>query len=186
MYSFTVLEVRSLTSRGQQDSLLVAVGSVALCLFRFLVAVGTPWLPRLVELQFLPRWSHGLFPFGVSPLLRTFITGLGAHLGNPGWSHPKILNLLTSAKTRFPNKVTFTCSRDLNVALSFEEGVSQWLSGKKSTCQAGDMGSIPGSWRPPGEGNGNPLPCFCLENSMDRRALRATVHRGHTELDTTE
>ena len=84
MYSLTVLEVRSLTSRGQQDSLLVAVGSVALCLFRFLVAVGTPWLPRLVELQFLPRWSHGLFPFGVSPLLRTFITGLGAHLGNPG------------------------------------------------------------------------------------------------------
>ena len=39
-----------------------------------------------------------------------------------------------------------------------------------------DMGSIPGSGRSPGEGNGNPLQYSCLENPMDRGAWRATVH----------
>ena len=40
-----------------------------------------------------------------------------------------------------------------------------------------DKGSIPGSGRSPGEGSGNLLQYFCLENSMDRGALWATVHR---------
>ena len=48
--------------------------------------------------------------------------------------------------------------------------------GKASTCHAGDMGSIPGSGRSPGEGNGNPLQYACLENSMDGGAWWATVH----------
>ena len=47
---------------------------------------------------------------------------------------------------------------------------------KESTCNAGDLGSIPGSERPPGEGHGNPLPYSCLKNPMDRGALWATVH----------
>ena len=42
--------------------------------------------------------------------------------------------------------------------------------GKESACNAGDPGSIPGSGRSPGEGNGNPLQYSCLENSMDREA----------------
>ena len=48
-----------------------------------------------------------------------------------------------------------------------------------------DLGSIPGSGRSPGEGNGNPFQYSCLENPMDGEAWRATVH-GVTELDTTE
>ena len=48
--------------------------------------------------------------------------------------------------------------------------------GKASAYNAGDPGSIPWSGRPPGEGNGNPLQCSCLENSMDRGAWGATVH----------
>ena len=40
-----------------------------------------------------------------------------------------------------------------------------------------DEGSIPGSGRSPGEGNGNPLQYSCLENPMDRGAWRATVHK---------
>ena len=48
--------------------------------------------------------------------------------------------------------------------------------GKVSAYNAGDPGSIPGSGRSPGEGNGNPLQYSCLENSMDREALWATVH----------
>ena len=39
--------------------------------------------------------------------------------------------------------------------------------GKVSACNAGDLGSIPGSGRSPGEGNGNPLQHSCLENPMD-------------------
>ena len=48
---------------------------------------------------------------------------------------------------------------------------------KASTCNAGDLGSIPGSGRSPGEGNSNPLQYSCLENPMDRGACWATVHR---------
>ena len=47
---------------------------------------------------------------------------------------------------------------------------------KESVCNAGDLGSIPGLGRSPGEGNGNPLQYSCLENSMDRRAWWAMVH----------
>ena len=48
---------------------------------------------------------------------------------------------------------------------------------KASACNAGDLGSIPGSGRAPGEANGNPLQYSCVENPMDREAWRATVHR---------
>ena len=44
--------------------------------------------------------------------------------------------------------------------------------GEESACNAGDPGLIPGLERSPGEGNGNPLQCSCLENSMDRGAWR--------------
>ena len=45
-----------------------------------------------------------------------------------------------------------------------------------SACNVGDLGSIPGSGRSPGEENGNPLQYSCLENLMDRGAWKATVH----------
>ena len=47
---------------------------------------------------------------------------------------------------------------------------------KESTCNAGDLGSIPGLGRSPGEGHDNPLQCSGLENSMDRGAWWAAVH----------
>ena len=47
---------------------------------------------------------------------------------------------------------------------------------KASVCNAGDLGSVPGSGRSPGEGNGNPLQYSGLENSMDGGAWRATVY----------
>ena len=51
---------------------------------------------------------------------------------------------------------------------------------KKPLANAGDArdpGSIPVSGKFPGEGTVNPLQCSCLENSMDRGAWQATVHR---------
>ena len=48
---------------------------------------------------------------------------------------------------------------------------------KASASNVGDLGSIPGSGRYPGEGNGNPLQCSCLVNPMNGGAWWATVHR---------
>ena len=47
---------------------------------------------------------------------------------------------------------------------------------KNSPANAGDVGSIPGWGRSPGEGNGNPLQYSCLENPTDRGEWRARVH----------
>ena len=46
-------------------------------------------------------------------------------------------------------------------------------NGKESACNAGDLGSVPGLRRSPGEQQGNPLPYSCMENPMDRGAWRA-------------
>ena len=51
---------------------------------------------------------------------------------------------------------------------------------KQSACN-GDPGPIPGLGRSPGGENGNPLQCFCLENSVERGAWTATVRVDVTE-----
>ena len=55
---------------------------------------------------------------------------------------------------------------------------------KNQLANAGYAGSIPGSGRSPGEGNGNPLQYSCLENSMDRGAWHAIDHGVAKELGT--
>ena len=57
-----------------------------------------------------------------------------------------------------------------------QRGFPNGSDGKASACNAGDPGSIPGSGRYPGEGNGNPLQYSCLENPMNREACQAAVH----------
>ena len=47
---------------------------------------------------------------------------------------------------------------------------------KESVCNVGDLGSVPGLGRSPGEGNGNPLQYSCLENPVDGEAWQATVY----------
>ena len=56
---------------------------------------------------------------------------------------------------------------------------------KNPPANAGDVGSIPGLGRSPGEENGNALQYSCLENSMDRGAWWAIVHGVTKELDMT-
>ena len=70
----------------------------------------------------------------------------------------------------------------LSIYLGFPGG----SDGKESACNAGDLGSVPGSERSPGEGNGNPLQYSCLENSMDRGAWQVTVHGVAKSQDMTE
>ena len=58
--------------------------------------------------------------------------------------------------------------------------------GKESACKAGDLGSIPGSGRSPGEENGNPLQYSFLENPVGRGAWWAAVRGVAKQPDTTE
>ena len=57
--------------------------------------------------------------------------------------------------------------------------------GEESACSAGDLGSILGLGRSPGEGNGNPLQYSCLNNPLDREAWLAIVLRVAKESNTT-
>ena len=61
--------------------------------------------------------------------------------------------------------------------LGYQKGFPGDSDVKLSACNVGDPGSIPGSGRSPGEGNGNPFQYSCLENSMDGGAWKATLYR---------
>ena len=68
-------------------------------------------------------------------------------------------------------------------------GLPRWLSGKDSSCSAGDaedMGLILELGRSPGEENDNPLQYSCLEKSVYGEAWRAVVHEVTKESDVTE
>ena len=70
-------------------------------------------------------------------------------------------------------------SKDLNEPLSLStqsKDFSGGSDGKASDYYAGDLGSIPGLGRSPGEGNGNPLQYSGLENTMDGGAWQPTIH----------
>ena len=67
--------------------------------------------------------------------------------------------------------------------LCYFQGLPRWHSGKESACNAGDLGSIPGSERSSEEGNGYSHQYSCLEKSVDKEAGRATVH-GFTKSQT--
>ena len=58
--------------------------------------------------------------------------------------------------------------------------------GKESTCNVGDLGSIPGLGRSTGIGHGSPLQCSCLENPHGQRSLEGCNPWGHKESNTTE
>ena len=78
-------------------------------------------------------------------------------------------------KEKSGGKMWLECSEGRNITLatsnSFWRQVQYKFPGgsdrKASVCNAGDLGSIPGSRRSPGERNGNPLQYSCLENPMD-------------------
>ena len=77
--------------------------------------------------------------------------------------------------SHFPQKIN--CRAPFQVAPSWYcLGFPGGSEVKASACNVGDLSSIPGLGRSPGEGNGNPLQYSCLENPMDGRAWWAIVH----------
>ena len=72
------------------------------------------------------------------------------------------------------------------VGVSISKGFHGGSDGKEPTYNAGDLGSIPGLGRSPGEGNGYPLQYSCLKNFMDGGAWLPILHGGHKESGTTE
>ena len=72
--------------------------------------------------------------------------------------------------------------RVLEIAKGFPGG----SDGEDSACSGGDLGSISGSGRSPGEGNGNPLHYSCLETPHGQRSLTGYSLWGRKEWDTTE
>ena len=70
-----------------------------------------------------------------------------------------------------------------NLLVSIYMGFPGGSEGKASACDAKDPGSIPGSGRSPGEGNGNPFQYSCLGNPMDGGAWWAIVHGVTKESD---
>ena len=96
---------------------------------------------------------------------------------NPGWRESEFIGY-----TLF---LLFFCPSTQGKASTGSNGhvYSMPSDGRKSVCNAGDLGSFPGLGRSSGEGNGYPVQYSCLENSKDRKAWRATV-RGVTKNQT--
>ena len=85
--------------------------------------------------------------------------------------HPEINWILTEYGN---NQKTFLECYLLNIMLM--KGFPDGLVHKESACNTGQLGLIPGTGRSPREGNDNPLPYSCLDNSMERRVWQSTIH----------
>ena len=103
-------------------------------------------------------------------------TGVGCHfllqcVKVKSLSHVRLLATPWTAAYQAPPSMAFSRQE-------YWSGASQVvLVVKNPSANTGDAGSIPGPGRSPGEENGNPLQYSCLENSMERGAWQATVHR---------
>ena len=86
---------------------------------------------------------------------------------------------MTTGKTIALTRLTFV-GKAMSLLFNMQSRLVMGFPGgsevKASASNAGDLGSIPGSGRSSGEGNGNPLQYSCLENPMDGGAWWATVH----------
>ena len=91
-------------------------------------------------------------------ITRLFLAGLAGHRGK-----------LQLGLTFYVEKMKYSTPANSG-------GFPGGSDGKESSCNAGDLSSIPGLGRSPREGNGYSLQYSCLENLMDRGAWQATVH----------
>ena len=114
-----------------------------------------PWVGKIPWRRAWPS-TPGFLP-GESLEQRSLV-GCGCHRVAKSWTWLKQLSLHALVW-----KYCF-------VYLEYKEDFPGGSEGKASVYNVGDLGLIPGSGRSPGEGNGNPLQYYCLENPMDRGA----------------
>ena len=131
-------------------------------LFMYLLAICKSFLDKKIYSDSLPIFNWAVWVSLILPYMSfSFILKKESiwemRSGSGIWKD--VYNLLE-------NKSGFTELKIHNVSKGFPGGSEV----KASATNAGDPGSIPGSGRSPGEGNGNPLQYSCLENSMDRGA----------------
>ena len=134
------------------------------------------WFPGPAVTEYAHAKSHQLClilcdPMGCSPpgssvhwILQARILELVAMPSSKG-SPPLAGGFFTTSATWEPPVLP-------RAIINLVEGFPGGSDGKESACNMGDLGSIPGLGRPPGEGNGYPLQYSCLETSMDRGSGR--------------
>ena len=129
---------------------------------------ATHYYGLLSTMDYSPPWAthhHGLLTtMGYSLLWATHHHGLLTTMGSLQESH----------MLKHCSPVWWCLEVRLWEVVRVRWGFPRGSDGKESTCNVGDQGSIPGSGRCPGEGDGNPLQYSCLEKSMDRGAWWAT------------
>ena len=97
-----------------------------------------------------------------------------------------VKNLPAMQETQFNSWVRKICQRRDRLPTPVSLGFPCGSAGKESVCNAGDLGSIPGLGRFPGEGKGYPFQYSCLENPHGQRSLVDYSPWGRNESDTTE
>ena len=130
------------------------------------------WKTAQGRLQPKHMWHSCMFPHCVAATSFSTSTSLGTSPVPLTWMGviptPSLRGgMWCKCKHQYIHQATFF----LDKAWDFPGG----SDGNESTCNAGDLASIPGSGRSPEDGNGNPLQYSCLENSMDRGAWWATI-----------
>lgn len=116
IYPLLVLEVRSLNLGVSRATL--PPKALQENPYLFLAASGDAGIPWGLCLHlYTTFFSVCLISFHLA-LLRLLVMAFSAHLGNPGWSVLKILNVIMSTKTLLPNKPTFTGPGDLDMVVS--------------------------------------------------------------------
>ena len=121
-------------------------------------------------------------PLGLRPSVPCGCSILSALTAQPSWSWPWSPSVFDFLPFR---NLQSSSSGLVPISFSFPWASLVAQDSEESTCSVGDLGSIPGSERSPGAGNGYPHWYFCLEDPRVRGAWRAAVHRV-SESDTTE
>ena len=143
--------------------------------------VSNPCSPDFPHFPLTPPTSYLSSHNALSPLASG--AALRSVLQFPSWLPCKgVLSLLQTLVSqhfglcRVRQQIWFTNICCFLVIVILTEGFPGSTDGKESACSAGDLGSIPGLERSPGEGNGYAHHYSCLENSMHRGGWWATVH----------
>ena len=124
------------------------------------------------------------FPLGLTGLISLLSKGLSRVFSSTTVQKASILCCSAFFMAQFSNPNMTTGK---TIALMSTYAFISFPGGsevKASASNVGNLGLIPGLGRSPGEGNGNPLQCSCLENSKDRG--QACSPWGHKESDTTK